>query len=264
MKAIISLSGSNNNYTPTAAVQQVSVINSPANNANFSRAIQVSQDVVKVVRVSYGVCFKISELVALAIAYEPNLTYAPIITTDPADLTDESNTSSSFTVVANSETTPTYQWEKSTDSGATYSTQTNTGVYSGATTDTLSISDNTGLGGNYYRVVVTNPTGSDTSTGAVLHLSPGISTQPISHVEAAPNPTSFIVVAEGEGSLAYQWQLYNGATWDNLTNTGVYTTVTTATLNISDCTGLNGKQYRVVVTNAYGSKTSNSATLTVT
>jgi hypothetical protein len=49
----------------------------------------------------------------------------------------------------------------------------------------------------------------------------------------------------GGNSLAYQWYVVpaSGTTWTALTNTGVYTGVTTATLSISSLTGLDGYQY---------------------
>ncbi|WP_281226890.1 Ig-like domain-containing protein [Flavobacterium aquiphilum] len=59
------------------------------------------------------------------------------------------------------------------------------------------------------------------------------------------------VTTPGSGTTQHQWQVStnNGATWTNLTNTGVYTTTTTATLNITGATaGMNGYKYRDVVT----------------
>ena len=59
--------------------------------------------------------------------------------------------------------------------------------------------------------------------------------------------------------LSYQWQL-NGT---NLVNGGVYTGVTSASLNISDVTGLDGSAYTLVVTHVDNSciQIENSATL---
>lgn len=53
-----------------------------------------------------------------------------------------------------------YLWQVSTDSGDTWNTATG-GVYSGETTNTLTISDSTGLNGNLYRVLL-NATGGAT------------------------------------------------------------------------------------------------------
>ncbi|MCG8820892.1 hypothetical protein G1K72_08765, partial [Tenacibaculum finnmarkense] len=54
-----------------------------------------------------------------------------------------------------------------------------------------------------------------------------------------------------DAGIQYQWYLGDPATTGiALTNTGVYTTVTTATLNISDVTGLGGNKYYLKVTHA--------------
>jgi hypothetical protein len=65
-------------------------------------------------------------------------------------------------------------------------------------------------------------------------------------------------------TVTYQWQLDSGSGFNNLTNAGVYSGVTTATLAISSVTGLNGMKYRCIATPATGvAKTSRGATLTV-
>jgi len=63
-----------------------------------------------------------------------------------------------------------FRWELSTDNGVNFSTVSDGGIYSGATTNTLSISDNTGLDTYLYRVVVTEANNScpSTSTSALL------------------------------------------------------------------------------------------------
>ena len=75
-----------------------------------------------------------------------------------------------------------------------------------------------------------------------------VTTQPVDSV-AASGATTFTVV--GSGVTTYQWQVQTGGTgaYTNLTNTGVYTTVTTATLNISNVAGLVGNKYRCVMGN---------------
>ena len=94
-----------------------------------------------------------------------------------------------------------------------------------------------------------------------------ITAQPVNRSVTAPAATTFAVTATATQSATrtYQWQVKVGAAaFVNVTNTGVYTGSTAATLNISDTTGLNGNQYRCVVS-ATGatSVTSNAATLTV-
>ncbi|MBA2744864.1 MAG: hypothetical protein H0U44_01440 [Flavisolibacter sp.] len=94
---------------------------------------------------------------------------------------------------------------------------------------------------------------------------PSITTHPQSHPECSGLGTSFTVTPSGGNPApTSQWQIYNGSSWENLTNTGVYSNVTNTTLNISDVTGLNGKQYRVVLTSGVCTPVnSNAATLSV-
>lgn len=96
-----------------------------------------------------------------------------------------------------------------------------------------------------------------------------VTTAPVNRSVTAPAATTFGVTAaisSGGGAISYQWQVANAGSksFTSITNGGVYTTATTATLNISDTTGLTGKKYRVVITatNAVA-VTSSYATLTV-
>jgi hypothetical protein len=96
-----------------------------------------------------------------------------------------------------------------------------------------------------------------------------VTTAPVNRSVTAPAATTFGVTAaisSGGGAISYQWQVANAGSksFTSITNGGVYTTATTATLNISNTTGLTGKKYRVVITatNAVA-VTSSFATLTV-
>jgi hypothetical protein len=92
-----------------------------------------------------------------------------------------------------------------------------------------------------------------------------ITTQPTASTVTAPAATSFTVAATGSGAFQWQVKAAAGGAYTNVTNGGVYTTATTATLNISNTTGLNGNRYRCVVANAAttASATSTGALLTV-
>lgn len=93
-----------------------------------------------------------------------------------------------------------------------------------------------------------------------------ITAQPVNRTGIGAGATTFAVTATATPAetITYQWQIStdSGATWSNLANGGVYTTATTATLNISSGTGLAGRQYRCVVSSATAaSVTSAAATL---
>lgn len=98
-----------------------------------------------------------------------------------------------------------------------------------------------------------------------------ISVQPANATMAAAATTTFTVTAAATptAALTYQWQVSTngGTSWASVAG-GMYTGGTTATLTVGDgvdSSGLNGYQYRVVVSSSGAtSVTSSAATLTVT
>ncbi len=92
---------------------------------------------------------------------------------------------------------------------------------------------------------------------------PVITSQPVNRVICAGQNTSFSVTATGT-ALTYQWQVNTGAGWNNITNGGVYSNATTATLNLTSVSGAyNGYQYRCIVSSQGCNTTSNEVTLIV-
>ena len=96
-----------------------------------------------------------------------------------------------------------------------------------------------GSGGSLYRVRYT--------------AAPGIVTHPQSQTVSAGQSVTFSVVASGTAPLSYQWQRNDA----NISGANA------ASYSVTASTGLSGSTYRVIVTNAAGSATSNRATLTV-
>ena len=95
-----------------------------------------------------------------------------------------------------------------------------------------------------------------------------ITTQPADDSSATGSAVTFSVVAAitgTGGTLTYQWQEDSGSGFANITEAGVYSDVDTDTLAISDNTGLDTYQYRVVISaTGADSVTSTAATLTET
>jgi glucose/arabinose dehydrogenase len=85
-------------------------------------------------------------------------------------------------------------------------------------------------------------------------LAPSISQQPASITVSAGQAASFKVTASGEAPLSYRWQRNNA----NISG-ATLSTYTLSNAQLSD----SGSQFRCIVTNTYGTATSNSATLTV-
>jgi hypothetical protein len=103
------------------------------------------------------------------------------------------------------------------------------------------------------------------SYAVTINTAPAISAHPINRSIAAAANTTFAVTATGTG-LTYQWQVDTGGGFANLSNGGVYTNVTAATMNITGATlGMTGYLYRCVVsgTAPCTSVTSSSGSLTV-
>lgn len=92
-----------------------------------------------------------------------------------------------------------------------------------------------------------------------------IETQPTSVTVCPGAATLFSVVASSiNGVITYQWQSDVSGSWANLANDGVYSNVTTATLNISNITApisLVGKNFRCIVTNTQGGIYTNEVTI---
>jgi len=98
--------------------------------------------------------------------------YLITIDTQPADDSSATGDAVTFSVAASitgTGGTLTYQWQESTDAGVTFTNRAATGVYSDVTTDTLAISDNTGLDANQYRCIV-SATGADSVTSDAATL----------------------------------------------------------------------------------------------
>jgi len=109
---------------------------------------------------------------------------------------------------------------------------------------------------------------SDAEDVVMQDLNIVVGTQPANSSSATGSAVEFAVVASTVptgGTIGFQWQVStdSGSTWANLSNTGVYTTVTTDVLHISDNTGLDGNQYRCALS-ATGATTVNSSAATLT
>jgi glucose/arabinose dehydrogenase len=173
------------------------------------------------------------------------VTAPPNITTQPSDQTVAQGQPTTFTVSAGGSTPFSYQWQRN---------QVN---IPGATSLSYMIAataftDN----GAKFRCVVSNGFGSANSNEATLTVTapPNIATQPSDQTVTQGQPVTFTVSAGGSTPFSYQWQRNTvnipGATLPS------YTIATTA---LAD----NSAKFRCVVSNSFGSATSNEATLTV-
>jgi hypothetical protein len=131
----------------------------------------------------------------------------------------------------------------------------------GATNASYTVSSAAAANAGNYSVTVTNGLGSVTSSLAVVAVGSSITSNPTS-VSLYPTQTAlFSVMAQGVGSLAYQWyQIPSGGT------TGVAISGATSSNYVTPPVDItyDAAQYYAIVTDSCGSLTSTDATLTVT
>ena len=135
---------------------------------------------------------------------------APVIRTQPTDVTAAAGTTANFTVFASGTVGSglTYRWQYSTD-GVTWADSS----WDGANGTVLHVPAADSRSGYQYRCTVSNAGGSVITRAAKLTVTPRITQQPTDMHGAAGNIVHFSVGAVGSG-LTYQWQYSaDGSTW---------------------------------------------------
>jgi subtilisin-like proprotein convertase family protein len=186
-----------------------------------------------------------------------SITPPATITGQPTDKSACIGGNTSFTVTPNTTNATSYQWQVNTVPSPgvpAYTTITNGGVYSGATTNVLTITGATAaMNGYTYRAIVTGFCGGNvTSAAATLTVNApaAITAQPVATFAGCVTNSQTLTVGATGNQLVYQWQISTdgGTTFTNLANNATYGGVTTNTVTISNiaATMLNN-QYRVLV-----------------
>ncbi len=178
----------------------------------------------------------------------------PVITLQPLDKAVCNGNNAVFVVKATGGQLS-YQWQERTPTSA-FSNLSNSSLYKGTTTDTLTVNAATlSKYGYQYQCVVTGFCGAPATTApvtlfvndytAVTYITPSVAT-------CDSVNTQMYVQAAGSG-LTYQWQLNPGTSFSNISNSGTYSGVNSDTLRITNPTGiLSGNLYRVVVNGVCG------------
>ena len=213
----------------------------------------------------------VTKTASLTVSASGPTNVAPVITAQPANATVAAAQNATFTTSATGTPAPTYQWQRSTNGGSSWSNVSNNSTYSGATTTSLRVTATASLNGNRFRAVATNSVSSATSQSATLTVTsstvaPSITTQPANVSTSAGQSPSFTVAANGTPAPSYSWQVStnNGGSWSTVSNSSLYSGATTATLRVlSVPQSLSGARYRALAANSAGSATSQTATLTV-
>ena len=188
------------------------------------------------------------------------LNVVPItISAQPANQSAQAGDTAKFTVEASGSGTLTYQWQSRKNATSAWS---NSGM-TGAKTKALSVATSGGLDGWQFRCVIKDGNGRTVeSDEATLTVRIKFTSQP-ANVATVPGQTAqFTMSAAGKAPLSYQWQSRKNAdsAWTNSGQPGAKT----KTLSVNAIAGLNGWQFRCVVTDGNGFRWgSNPATLTV-
>ena len=194
-----------------------------------------------------------AEVKNVVVSYVVNPPTGPVITTQPAPQTACAGSNAAFGIVA--PFAASYQWQESTNGGNTWTNISNAGVYSGATSATLSLTGvGASLNNNQYRCALAGICIAATNSSAVVltvNTPVTITAQPATNANiCATGSTSFTTMATGT-SLTYQWQVSTagaGGPWTNITNGGNYSGATTGTLTLTAVTAaMNSSLYRAVV-----------------
>ncbi len=179
---------------------------------------------------------------------------APAITVTPLDKSVCNGNNAVFVVKATGGQLA-YQWQERTPTSA-FSNLSNSALYKGTTTDTLTVNAATLTKNQYqYQCVISGYCPVPVTTApvtlfvndytAVTYITPSVAT-------CDSVNTQMYVQAAGSG-LTYQWQLNPGTSFSNISNSGTYSGVNSDTLRITNPTGiLSGNLYRVVVNGVCG------------
>jgi len=178
----------------------------------------------------------------------------PVITSQPANQAVLQGATATFNVGTAPDALLFYQWQKS---GSNLS---DGGGVLGSTTSTLTISSAAPANVGSYSVIVSNVTGVQVSSNALLTIVPSapvITVQPTNQVVLPGASATFTVAAIGDQPFSYQWRL-NGT---NLANGSNLSGATTNVLTLNSVWTTNTGTYSVRLSNDLGAVYSTGAVL---
>jgi hypothetical protein len=177
----------------------------------------------------------------------------PVITSHPANLTVTGVQDAKFAVKATGATS--YQWYQQHRHVDGWDLISNVGVFSDATTATLSLKNvNPTWNGYQFRCEVTNAAGSVTSNAATLTAiatlpPPAITMQPVNQTVSVGQEATFSIKATG--AATYVWSMFDGVRHHSLLNDDSYSGMFSPTLTIKNTTvSMSKNQYFCAVFNS--------------
>lgn len=183
--------------------------------------------------------------------YELSRSHAPALASQPVGLTVDAGSNATFNVAAVGNGPLRYQWRFN-----------ETKLLAGATNAVLTLTNVQAAQVGDYSVMVLDSLGAVTSAVAPLMVAgePTITTQPADQIVIAGGTASFSVTANGGSPLQYQWRKAG----IDLTDGGNVSGANSNLLVLASVSSGDVADYRVVVTNSFGSVTSLVASLSVT
>ena len=158
---------------------------------------------------------------------------------NPTSATSTVGTNATFTALS-SASGANYQWQAK--NGSNFVNVSNAGQFSGATSSALTVtsvsSANNGL---QVRCVVDHGDCVDTSAIAVLSSCFAINSQPANQY-VVPSSSATFAVSTNDPACTYQWQTNAGFGFQNLSNAGQFSGVTSSTLTVSGVSLTNNNQ----------------------
>ena len=191
--------------------------------------------------------FRLGDTFADVTPFSAGSVQIPTITVQPADVTTTETYPASFSVSVLGTEPIRYQWYFNTNTLVAW--QTNISM----TLNSVQPGD-----AGTYLCIVSNAAGAVASSPATLTvlapIAPGITTQPQAWSNAVGFPATFTVSATGSEPLKYQWYFNTNTPLSGRTN---------ATLSFLIASTNDAGVYSVIVTNKFGSITSDFAALTI-
>ncbi|MFI4985666.1 MAG: IPT/TIG domain-containing protein [Solirubrobacterales bacterium] len=182
---------------------------------------------------------------------------APAVTRQPVGITVEEGQNAVFEATASGSPAPTVKWETSANGGTTWT------AVAGGTSDQLTIvGAKTSISGHQYRATFKNVVSTAISEAATLTVqkAPSVTKQPASLTVDEGQSATFEATGSGFPTPTVQWEISTdgGGTWSAVEGATANQLTIASTLTSED-----GHKYRAVFTNAAGSVTSATVTLTV-
>ncbi len=169
---------------------------------------------------SYNLCTGLGSpnvgLLVQALAVDSPATLAPSFAIEPASAGIPYLYNATFKCSPVSFTYATYQWEVLVPGSTSWEDLTDTGIYAGSETTTLTVTGaTTDYNGDQFRCVATNSGGSSVSSSAVLNVQPPVSTIPgygpitIMPQSQTVAPGSTVVFTTGaQGEMFFSWSYF--------------------------------------------------------